>query len=236
MTIVQTAPLAAAVLLLAACTPTPPAGGGGGGGGGVNSNCAFSATQTSQGLRMDCGVSGSPPNRLLNPTGGSGCKFESFSLFGQAVSANATFVYGENGDESASRVRIGAVVNDGASHSGQLGKSAGDNCSQTVGPIVSVNTAFGGTHVALIDKMQTPMCVFQSRFVPSSFSQTISAGLSVDVGTLARDASLDAVARTLDLEAARAVNRLLRPSADLGGGFSGRAGRCADGWQPFSGS
>lgn len=220
----------------AACTPTPQAGGGGGGNG-VNAACSFAPNQTSQDLRMNCTVSGSPPNRLLNPaSGGSGCKFESLSLFGQTVSAQATFIYGENGDENSGRVRIGVRVADGASHGGRLGKSAGDGCSQTVGPIVTVDTRFGGTHVALVDKGQIPMCVFESRFSPSAFTQTVSAGLSVDASAVTRDASVDAIARTLDLEAARAVNRLLAPSATLDAAFVARAGRCANGWQAFTGN
>ena len=222
----------------AACTPTPTpsAGGGGGGGGGVDTNCAFAPNQTTQDLRMTCTVSGSPPNRLLNPlSSGGGCNVvESLSLFGQSVSAGATFIYGENGDDNSGRVRIGVSIADGASHTGQIAKSAVDNCIGTLGPVVSVNTAFGGNHVAIVDKGQTPMCVFRSRFEPSTFNQTLGDGLEVDVSLVTRDATVDAIHRLLDIEAARAVNRLLAPSAALDAAFERRAGRCANDWRRFT--
>lgn len=81
----------------------------------------------------------------------------------------------------------------------------------------------------MIDRMQTPMCVYRSRFAPDTLTQTVTAGLSVNVTEVTREATLDEITRTLDYEAARAVNRLLTPQVALGGDFARRDGRCADG-------
>lgn len=230
--IVAPAALAWLGLALTACTPTPQPDGGG-----VNANCAFAADQTSQDLRMTCRVSGAPGNRRINPvSGGGGCAYDSVSLFDQAVAANVTAIYGENGDDSAARVRIGTIVAAGGSHTGKVAKSAGNNCDSTFGPVADIATSFGGRHVALIDKSRTPMCVFQSRYTESDFSQTFSLVLAVDPSVATRQATVDAIHRVLDLEAARAVNRLLAPNANLGGEFAARAGRCENDWTSFTGS
>jgi hypothetical protein len=180
-------------------------------------------------------VSGAPDNRQIDPANSqsSACSLTSLTLFDQRVSANARFVYGENGDESPSRVRIGVAIAQGGSHTGQLAKSAGNNCVSTIPPVATVTTTFAGTHVALIDKIQVPNCVFKSRFVPSQFNQSLSLVLAVDPSIATRTATENAIARTLDLEAARATNRLRGNAGSMDAAFVRRAGRCADGYSAF---
>ncbi|MFN3288629.1 MAG: hypothetical protein ACK40H_09275, partial [Sphingomonadaceae bacterium] len=105
----------------------------------------------------------------------------------------------------------------------------------TIGPIAAVTTSFGGRHIALIDKGRhialidkgrTPMCVFQSRFDPAGFTQTIAAGLSIDASAVTRASTLASIARQLDLEAASAANRLLDQAGSMDAAFRARFGRC----------
>jgi hypothetical protein len=220
------------LVVLAACTPTPNPGGGQ-----VTTACAFAPDQTNQDLRMNCTVTGAPGNRVINPvTGGSQCKLESLTLFNQALTVAATFIYGEGGDDSVGRVRIGAIVADGATHTGSLAKSVGNGCTSQSGPVAAISTTFGGRHVAIIDKGQVPHCVFQSRFSTSSFNQTLSLGFAVDPSAATRGATIEAIERALDLEAATAVNNLLGHDQAVDAAFRGRAGRCPDGWAQFTGS
>lgn len=226
--------VAAAVVVavsVPACTPTPAPGGG------VATGCAFAPNQTSQDLRMNCTVTGSPANRLINPvTGGSGCAVDSLSLFQQTLTATATFIYGENGDENSGRVRIGAIVNQGSTHGGRLAKSVGFDCASTIEPVATVSTTFGGTHVALVDKSRTPKCVFQSRFSDSQFNQALSVGFTVDPSVATKDATINAITRALDLEAATAVNNILGTGGSMNAEFRRNAGRCDGDWQPFTGT
>ena len=96
------------------------------------------------------------------------------------------------------------------------------------------STTFAGMHTALIDKSKTPMCVFQSRYTPASFSQVIGSG-GPNVAFATQKATDAAIARQLDLQAARTVNGLLSPNADLTGSFVTNSGRCHGDYQPFTG-
>lgn len=218
-------------LLLWACDPTPQAGT-------PSTGCQFAAQQASQGLRMNCTVTGQLPNTLIDPLNPSSanCALASVTLFSQTVNAPIAVVYGENGDENSDRVRLGASLTSGT-HSAKLAKAAGNACELTVGPIVDVSTAFAGRHVALIDKTQTPACVFESRLDLSTFNQTISAGLSIDVSVATRDTVRKQLARRLDLELASAVNRLLQPASNVtASAFVNRAGRCPNDYREFTGN
>src|SRR5688572_15944171 len=110
---------------LPACTPTPTPGGGA-----PVTGCAFAAQQGAIGLTMDCTVTGGLPNMLIDPANSSntGCAFTSFSLFGQTVTAPIRVIYGQNGDDSDARVRLGATIN-GATHGGSLAKSSFPGCA-----------------------------------------------------------------------------------------------------------
>ncbi len=222
-----------ALLAVIGCTPTPQPGGQ------VTSECVFAPDQTSNDLRMDCTVTGSPANVLIdpvNPTNRS-CALTSFSLYDQMLTAPATFIWGENGDDGQARVRIGVIVN-GSTHTAHIAKSTGFSCENTSGPVVSLSTSFTGRHVALVDKGQTPMCVFQSRYSGESFTQAGTedfTGIGGDLSFATQTATEDAISRQLDLEAARAVNRLLGLESTLDAAFEGRSGRCSDGYQTFEG-
>jgi len=235
-----------ALTALTACTPTSTptsnATANAAATGGPTPNCAFARNQTSNDLRMNCTISGALPNTLVDPAhaGSSACSNTSFSLFGQSIGATIAVIYGENGDENAERVRLGATISDGT-HSGSLAKSAGSGCNSIVGPTVPVNTSFGGRHIALIDKSQTPACVFQSRLTLSPFNQTIGAGLTplpgLPIGPVTRSSVEDLVAKRLDLALATAVAGLLQPNANTSEpGYVARSGRCANGYQAFTGN
>jgi hypothetical protein len=219
------------VLALLACDPTPQSGT-------PTTGCQFAAQQTSQGLRMNCTVTGQLPNALidpLNPTNTS-CAPASVSLFSQTVNVPIAVIYGENGDENSDRVRLGASVMP-STHSAKLAKAAGNSCDSTIGPIVDVGTAFAGRHIALVDKSQTPACVFESRLDLTTFNQTVSAGLNLDVSAATRETVREQLAKRLDLELASAVNRLLQPSSNIAASaFRARAGRCINDYREFAGN
>ncbi len=223
-----------ALLVIAGCTPTPQPGGG------VTAGCAFAPNQNSTDLRMNCTVTGSPANVLIDPLNAANrsCALTSFSLFGQTLTAPATFIWGENGDDGSARVRIGVIV--GAStHTGRLAKSTGFSCESTTGPVINLTATFSGRHVALIDKGRTPMCVFQSRYTGASFNQTGTesfTGIGGDLSFATRAATDEAIARQLDLEAARAANRLLGLGSSIDAAFESRSGRCANDYRAFEGS
>jgi len=245
--------ISCSVLTLASLTACDPTGGGGnnGGGGGntppVATNCALSANQSSQELSVDCTITGALPNALLDPFNAANTACTPLSvtnpgsndlrdaglltLSSQTLSAPATLIYGAQGDDNEGRVRID--INLGTStHTAQLGKTPPD-CSVPTANF-AVTTTFAGTHVALVDKSQTPMCVFESRYTPTSFSQTIGPG-GPDAAVATRASTEAAIARQLDLQAARTVNGLLAPNANLTGGFVSRSGRCDGDYQPFGG-
>ncbi len=235
---------------LAACDPADGGNNGGGGGGGnappLATNCALSPNQSGQELSVECTISGGLPNAMFDPfdSGNTACTPLSanptandlrdarlLTLSSQTLSAPATLLYGAQGDDNSERVRID--INLGAStHTAQLGKTPPDCSVPTLN--FPVTTTFAGTHVALIDKSQTPMCVFQSRYTPASFSQTIGSG-GPDAAFATQRSTEAAIARQLDLQAARTVNGLLAPNADLTGGFVNRSGRCDDDYEPFDG-
>ena len=223
---------------LPACNPTNTPGGGQ-----TTTGCSFAGNQAGTGLTINCTVTGGLPNRLIdatNPSNGS-CALTSFSLFGQTVNVPVRLIYAENGDDNSGRVRVGAMIprQNGdplATQNGSLAKSAGTNCSQTIGPTVAVTTSFGGRHIAIVDKEQTPLCVFQSRLDLAPYNQTIGTGLTLNVSNATQAAVRDEMWRRLDLEIATAVNGLLAPSANLGGAFQTNSGRCANDWQAFSGN
>ncbi len=224
---------------LPACTPTPAPGGGV-----PVTGCGFAAQQGAIGLTMDCTVTGDLPNMLIDPgdSTNAGCAPASLSLFSQTVNVPIRVVYGENGDDSNARVRLGAMIpraagNPLATHAGRLAKAAGPNCTGIIGPTVPVTTSFGGRHIAIVDKGPNPMCVFQSRLDLAPYNQAIGPGLGLDVSSVTRTAVRNALARRLDLELARAVNRLLRPAANTNAaGFVERAGRCLNDHREFVGN
>jgi hypothetical protein len=230
-----------AFTILAACTPTstPTSNAAASG---PTQNCGFSANQTSNDVRSNCLIAGALPNVLIDPAhpGSSNCTRTTFSLFSQTMSMNVAIIYGENGDENPERVRLGATIASGTHH-GSLAKSAYPDCGSIVGPTVPVDTSFSGRHIALIDKSQTPACVFQSRPTLSMFNQTIGAGLTplpgLPVGAVTRSAVEDLVGKRLDLQLASSVAGLLHPGVNTSEpGFVGRSGRCANAYQPFTGN
>jgi hypothetical protein len=217
---------------LPACNPTPtPAGTQ------PVATCGFSPNQGAAGLAMDCTITGGLPRMRVDPVGPSppACGPLTFTLFGQTVNAPVRAIFGENGDDSPARVRLGATIT-GATHSGTFAKSVGANCNSTDGPRFPVSTAFGGRHIALVDKEQRPMCVFQSRLDLAPYRQDLGVGIPVEISGLTQAAVRDALARRLDFELASAVNRLLAPGTNLGGVFATNFGRCADGHQVFVGN
>lgn len=211
-----------------ASTPPPPA---------PTTGCALAPNQTSNGLRMDCRVSGPLPDMLIDPldSANTRCRAWSVSLFNQTINVPIRVVYGENGDESNEHVRLGATL-PGGTHRARAAKSFGENCSGTIPPVATLNTRFAGRHIARIDKRGARACVFESRLRLNSYRQTTTVGLGVDTTATSRPGVSDALERRLDLELARAVNRLLKPDANVNASaFVNRSGRCAD-YRRFSGS
>jgi len=182
---------------------------------------------------MDCTISGALPNMLINPGDPSNttCLPTSVLVFGQSISVPVTIILEENGDNR----RVGVRFSNGT-HRGQLAKAAWPGCSAPFGPASTIATAFAGRHVALVDKEERPICVGRSRLNLSTYNQTISAGLALDVSNLTRAIVRDSIARRLDLEIARNLNAILQPSSNTReAGFVGRAGRCPTGYRPFTG-
>jgi len=215
-------------LILSACHPTPPVAGP------TNTTCALAQNQTSNGLAMNCTVTGPIPNLRVDPlvAGSASCGINSFIISGQTVNVPLTAIYGQNGDDNGARVRMGVTIGN-STHNGSIAKD-GPGCSSTVGPSLSIMTTFSGTHVALIDKGRSPMCVFQSKLTLPTFNQTIQAGLPLDISGMTKKAVQGAIEKRIDFELAKAVNGLLNASADLGGTFAADSGRCHNDWQPFT--
>jgi hypothetical protein len=213
------------------------------GGGQTTTGCSFAGNQAASGLTIDCTVTGGLPNRLIDPTNPSstGCGLASVSLFSQTLNVPVRLIYAENGDDNSGRVRVGAMIprvagQALATHAGSLAKAAVPDCNGITGPTVPLSTSFGGRHIAIVDKEQSPLCVFQSRLDLAPYNQTIGTGLTVNVSNATRDAVRDEMWRRLDLEIATAVNGLLAPSANLGGAFQTNSGRCSNDWQAFVGN
>src|SRR5204862_2857081 len=97
---------------------------------------------------------------------------------------------------SEARVRVDITLASSTQRA-QLGKTPTDCSVPALN--VPVTTTFTGTHVALIDKSRTPMCVFKSRYTPGSFSQIFGQG-GPDVGGATRGPIEADIARRLDLE------------------------------------
>jgi hypothetical protein len=226
-----------ATAALPACNRTTP-----GGGGSPTTGCTFAGTQAAQGITIDCDITGGLPDQMLDPTNPSNtsCSLASVRLFSQSITVPARLVYAENGDDNSGRVRVGATIpragSPRATHSGSLAKAGVPDCNGITGPTVPLSTSFGGRHIAIVDKEQTPLCVFQSRLDLSPYNQTIGSGLTVDVSNVTRDAVREELWRRIDLEIAIAVNGLLAPSANLDAAFRNRAGRCANDWTAFVGN
>ena len=241
-----TASIVTILALLAACDRTTPTNNATATG--PTPTCAFAQNQTSNDLRMNCTITGGLPNTLVDPanSGSSACSNTSFSLFNQSINSSVLVIYGENGDDNEARDRLGATINS-STHNGSLAKASGSGCGSITGPTVAVDTSFAGRHIALIDKGQTPVCVFESRLTLSPFNQTIGAGLAtipglpgspgLPIGPVTQSAVEAQVAQRLDLALATAANGLLKPTANTAEpGFVSRSGRCADGYQAFTGN
>lgn len=216
-----------AIVFVSSCNPTPqpnnPAATG----------CAFAPNQNANDLRLNCTVQGDIGNLRVDPfvAGNAPCGLNSWTIFNQTINTPMVAIYGQNGDDSDSRVRVGVTIGPGT-HSGKIAKdNPTDNCNTTVGAQFDINTSFAGTHVALVDKGRNPMCVFQSRLDLTTFTQTLTAGVPLDISGMTKDSTRDSLHKRIDLEVARAVNRLLRPNANVG-----NSGRCPNDWTPFTGN
>lgn len=245
--------------LLSSCGPNgcTPGGGGGnnnnggnGGGGGnggtpVASACALNPNQTGNGLLIDCTVTGSPEDIFVDPLDSSNTACTPLNpnplandlrdarlltIFNQNLNVPVRITYGENGDENSARVRIGFRV-DPSTHTASVGPTPSDCALPRI--TFPLTTQFSGRHVALIDREQVPACVFQSAYTPATFTQTVGER-GPDIGAASKSSIENAIARQLDLEAARVYNGLFQPNADLDRAFERRAGRCAGDYERFS--
>lgn len=186
--------------------------------------------------QMACLLSDDLPDTqwdAANP-GSVACSATSFSVFKQALAMPLRLAYGPKDDDGLSRVRIAGTLGPGT-HQGQVGKSTGNDCDATVGPVAAISTRYGGSYTAVVDKSQVPACVLQSRLVLSSFEQTLSRTLPVNLAQAGREATIDAVQKRLDLEVAVRANKHWRPSAPfLREVAVSRNGRCAEGFRSLS--
>jgi hypothetical protein len=215
------------------CHPTT------GGGGTPTTSCRLAPVQNGNGLGMSCSINGPIRNLRVDPltSGNAACGITSFSVFQQTVSTPIVAVYGQNGDDNSERVRVGVTLGPGT-HAGKLAKdNALDNCATTIDPTLAISTSFAGTHVALVDKTRSPVCVFQSRLTLTSFQQTIAVGVPADISGMTRKATQESLEKRIDLEVARAVNGLLRSSGPpLSDADVERSGRCDGDYRAFTGS
>ncbi len=223
--------LVAALALAAGCQQLPDSDGG------VATACDLPAAAAGGGTSSDCTMEGEPEAVLVNPLDPSdqSCGPFSVTLFNQSIEAQTTLILGENGFFDAGRIRVGVEIAPGSTHEGELAKAAGSACEATLPPAVAVTTSFGGRHVAIIDREPEPMCIYTSRLTLTSFSQSIELGLNLDVSEATRAGTEASIARQIDLEVAKAVNKLLAPSTEFDADFEARAGRCEDHYWPFTG-
>lgn len=201
----------------------------------LNPDCRL--TTAAGGRQIACQLFDQLPDMQVDAMhpGSSACSATSFSVFKQTVSTPLRLVYGQKGDDGPLRVRVGGVLGAGT-HRGKVGKSAGNECDATIGPVVNITARFGGSYVAMVDKSQRPACVAQSSLALSSFDQALSTQLSVNIAGVARDMSHDALQKRLDLEVATQVNKYLQPSGrPLTDAVVNRHGRCPEGFQTFTG-
>lgn len=221
-----------ALFLLVACkqtTPNTP--------GGTTQACVFPQDQ-SAGLTMNCTITGPIANIRLDPGAPSnpGCSALTWTVFSQTISTPITVIYGENNDENSGRVRVGVRINNGT-HSGSLAKDdPTSGCNAHVGPTFAVATSYAGTYTALVDKSQTPICVFESRIDLPTYNQTLTAGVTANISGQTRNETRSALHRRIDLEIATTVNGLLQPASVPNVPGSTNSGRCNNGWQEFSGN
>ena len=230
--------LFAVIIIASGCHPTtpgntntaPPAGT-------PTTTCGLSANQTTNGLSMTCTVTGPLPNMRVDPlvAGNPQCGINSWTVSGQTVSTPLVAIYGQNGDDSNARVRLGVTLGPGT-HAGSIAKdNTLDSCNSTVGPSFAISTTFAGNQISLVDKTRNPMCVFQSKLTLTSFTQTLTAGVPVNISGMTKQGTQDGLQKRIDLELAKAVNGLLNAQAPLPANFASTNGRCSD-WQPFTGN
>ncbi len=227
--------LIAVCMIASNCTPTttPQPGGV------TSTACGFSPNQTTNGLSLTCTITGPLPNLRVDPlvAGNAPCGLNSWTIFEQTVNTPIVAVFGENGDDSPARVRVGVTVGPGT-HAGKIAKdNKNDGCNSTIGPVFQINTNYAGNHVALVDKGRSPMCIFESRLVLNTFNQTLTVGVPVNISGMTRNSTQDALHKRIDLEVAKAVNGLLNSAAmPLSNEVVGRFGRCENDWHPFTGN
>lgn len=214
--------------------------------------CTPAANQTSVNLVYDCAITRNLPDVLIDPVDSSNTACTPvnltnpqaneerdsrlLTLSSQRFTAPALrFTYGTGGDDSASRVRVDISLGSGTTHTSRLGKTRPD-CSAP-SATVPVTMGIAGNHVALIDKTQTPMCVFESRYTPGTVTFSIGAGgpPGAAVPGATRRKIDGELAQALDLEAAQRINRILGAASEFDDAFVARSGRCADGYEPFDG-
>lgn len=202
----------------------------------LNPDCSLTLDKSGA-RQISCPLFDSLPDMQADAAhpGSSACSATSFSVFKQTISTPLRLVYGQKGDDGPLQVRVGGVLGPGT-HAGRVGKSAGNDCDATIGPVVNLDTRFSGSYVAVVDKSQRPACVAQSKLVPGSFEQTLSAPLKADIAGAIRGMSRDALQKRLDLEVATQVNKYLQPSGrPLAEAVVNRHGRCPEGFRTFTG-
>lgn len=202
----------------------------------LNQDCAFTMTQSGD-VGMACMLNAQIPDTQVDADhpGSTACSPSSFSVFRQDVNTALRLDYGVKGDDSPLRVRVGGALGPGT-HSGKIGKSAGNDCDATLGTVAQISTRFGGDYAAMVDKTQRPMCISQSRLNLGSFNQNLSVVLPQDLGVVLRESARDVLQQRLDLEVATQANKLLLPGAGLlSGPLLSRHGRCPDGFRTLAG-
>lgn len=185
-----------------------------------------------QGIAYDCRFGGAVDNRIINPLspGDGSCGVQSHTLFDQEIATNVRLIYGQDGVDDNDRVRLGGTLAPGGSHSAMLAKSAPPDCSGTFVPAVPVTTSFGGTYVAMVRKDPDLWCLYQSQLTLAPFSQSVQAGLNVNISAATRAATEAEVHRTMDREVALYLNLVFKNDPPIPQAFLNRNGRCADTW------
>lgn len=223
-------------LTVAGCSSAPPSAPSQAPLASVNQTCGLTTASNGE-LGLSCLLTGPLADAQVDAErpGNQACSGDSFSLFKQSISTPIWLVHGQKGDDGPLRVRVGGSVGPGT-HTGKIGKSAGNDCDAIVGPVVSLVTQYGGTYVAMVDKTQRPVCVSQSRLILSAFTQKLSVALPKDISGVTHESTVDAMQKRLDLEVATQVNRYLQPGHALSDAVVSRHGRCPDGFRTFIGN
>ena len=225
--------LFAVIIIASGCHPTTPG----------NTNTArrrapLRLPTAFQPTRLPTGtVTGPLPNMRVDPlvAGNPQCGINSWTVSGQTVSTPLVAIYGQNGDDSNARVRLGVTLGPGTLAGSIAKDNTLDSCNSTVGPSFAISTTFAGNQISLVDKTRNPMCVFQSKLTLTSFTQTLTAGVPVNISGMTKQGTQDGLQKRIDLELAKAVNGLLNAQAPLPANFASTNGRCSD-WQPFTGN